>query len=206
MTITAETSKAAHSPDLPDLGKKRFPIKALRPLARSFSTVLFVVAAASFLFLAVGPRFFGYQTSTMLTGSMAPLINPGDVIVSARVPVSELKVGDIVTYSIPVEDHRVETHRIIEIRSTPGGPSTIRTKGDANNGPDPWAATLTEATIDRHVLTVPYLGAGIRVLREPVVLTSLMYGAPALLVGMLLVTIWRRPSRRESQGSPADHA
>ena len=43
-------------------------------------TVLLVAAALVFLFLAVGPRFLNYQTSTMLTGSMSPGINPGDVL------------------------------------------------------------------------------------------------------------------------------
>ncbi|WP_441412993.1 hypothetical protein [Arthrobacter sp. 2MCAF14] len=57
------------------------------------STVM-VAAIATLLFLAVGPRILGYQTSTMLAGSMSPLINPGDVVVTVPVPVKDLKVGD----------------------------------------------------------------------------------------------------------------
>ena len=49
---------------------------------RAAVTILLIVAALVFLFLAVGPRFLNYQTSTMLTGSMSPGINPGDVVVS----------------------------------------------------------------------------------------------------------------------------
>jgi signal peptidase len=163
-----------------------------RVAGRVFMTVLLTTAVAVFLFLAVGPRFLGYQTSTMLTGSMSPLINPGDVVVTVDTPVSDLNVGDIITYHIPVEDHRVETHRITEITRDADGATTVRTKGDANNGADPWAATLAGSHADRHAFTVPYLGHGIRALREPVALNTLMYGAPAAAVLMLMTAIWRR--------------
>jgi signal peptidase len=161
-------------------------------LVRTASTVLTVVAVAAFLFLAIGPRFLGYQTSTMLTGSMAPLINSGDVVVSVPTPISSLKTGDIITYKIPVEDQRVETHRVIELTPNSNGSATVRTKGDANNGADPWKATLQGTTVDVHKGTVPYLGTAIRALREPAVLMAFTYGAPAILVIMLLTRIWRK--------------
>jgi signal peptidase len=156
------------------------------------TTTAMVAAIAAFLFLAVGPRILGYQTSTMLTGSMSPLINPGDVVVTVPVAVQNLKLGDIITYHIPVEDQRVETHRIIDLTVNNQGTATVRTKGDANNGADPWTATLAAGQVDRQVFTVPYLGNAIRALRDPVVLKVLMYGAPAALVVMVLVSIWRK--------------
>ncbi|GAB2736697.1 signal peptidase I [Arthrobacter bambusae] len=163
-----------------------------RALVSVITTVVMVAAVAAFLFLAVGPRVLGYQTSTMLTGSMSPLINPGDVVVTVPVAVQELKVGDIITYHIPVEDQRVETHRIIDLTINNQGTATVRTKGDANNGPDPWTAALAGGQVDRQVFTVPYLGNAIRALRDPVVLKVLMYGAPAALVLLLLASIWRK--------------
>ncbi|MDQ0677334.1 signal peptidase [Arthrobacter pascens] len=166
--------------------------------ANILSTVMVVVAVAAFLLLAVGPRVLHYQTSTMLTGSMAPLINPGDVVVTAPAPVSAIRVGDIITYHIPVEDHRVETHRVVEILTNEEGTTAVRTKGDANNGADPWRATLQGDTVHRHILTVPSVGQAIRMLREPVVLNTLMYGAPAVLVIGLLASIWRRNAESAS--------
>ena len=163
-----------------------------RSFVRLITTTLMVAAVVAFLFLAVGPRVLGYQTSTMLTGSMSPLINPGDVVVTVPVAVRDLKVGDIITYHIPVEDQRVETHRIIDLAVNSQGTATVRTKGDANNGADPWTATLAAGQVDRQVFTVPYLGNAIRALRDPVVLKVLMYGAPAALVVMVLVSIWRK--------------
>jgi signal peptidase len=192
MTATATQTPATAAPAGAPL------LKAARMLVRTVSTVLAVVAVAAFLFLAIGPRFLGYQTSTMLTGSMAPLINPGDVVVSVPTPVSSLRTGDIITYKIPVEDQRVETHRIVELKRSANGSTTLRTKGDANNGADPWQATIQGDTVDVHKATVPYLGTAIRALREPAVLMALTYGAPAILVTILLAKIWRKaPSAAE---------
>ncbi|MFJ6078565.1 signal peptidase I [Pseudarthrobacter sp. NPDC092419] len=156
------------------------------------TTGLVIISVAALLFLAVGPRIFGYQTSTMLTGSMSPLINPGDVVVTVPVPVSDIRAGDIITYRIPVEDRRVETHRVTKVFTAADGSTAVRTKGDANNGVDPWEASLNGKTVHRHVFTVPALGHAVRALREPVVLNSLMYGAPAILVLGVLRSIWRR--------------
>jgi len=154
--------------------------------------VLLVGAVIGFLFLAVAPRILGYQTLTMLTGSMSPLIGPGDVVVTAPIPAGNVKVGDIITYRIPVEDHRVETHRVVDVMRNADGAITVQTKGDANNGLDPWLATLDGNVAYKEVASIPYLGNVIRMLREPIVMSVLMYGAPGVLVTGLLISIWRR--------------
>ncbi|MEO3939762.1 signal peptidase I [Paenarthrobacter nicotinovorans] len=159
-------------------------------IAKGIGVGMLILAALVFLFLAIGPRILGYQTSTMLTGSMAPLINPGDVVVTIPTPVTDVKVGDIITYHIPVEDQRVETHRITEITTTADGGVAVQTKGDANNGIDPWIATLQGTTVDKQIATIPHVGNAIRTLREPIVMNTLMYGAPAILVIGMLASIW----------------
>ncbi|WP_285241980.1 signal peptidase I [Arthrobacter sp. G.S.26] len=171
---------------------KPLPVRAAKLLARSVMVGIMVVAVAAFLFLAIGPRVFGYQTSTMLTGSMSPLINPGDVVVSVPTAVANLNTGDIITYHIPVEDQRIETHRITDVTRS-GETTTIQTKGDANNGADPWTATLAEDHAFTTVAVIPHLGDAIRALRSPVVGQVLLYGAPTLLVIMLLASIWSKP-------------
>jgi signal peptidase len=155
------------------------------------ASVLLAAGILAFLLLAIGPRLMGYQTATMLTGSMTPLINPGDVVITAPMPAPDLRAGDVITYSIPVEDRRIVTHRVTEIINT-GGTISVRTKGDANTGADPWTAQLQGDTVYRQVAVIPHLGDLIRALREPPVRTALVYGAPSLLVAGLLAAIWRR--------------
>ncbi|ASN19092.1 signal peptidase I [Arthrobacter sp. YN] len=172
-------------------------------VARGIGVGMLVLAALVFLFLAIGPRVLGYQTSTMLTGSMAPMINPGDVVVTVPTPITDVKVGDIITYHIPVEDQRVETHRITEITATADGGVAVQTKGDANNGIDPWIATLQGTTVDKHVATIPGVGNAIRALREPIVMNILMYGAPTILVIGMLASIWTKDPAKTTPGETA---
>ncbi|HEX9088928.1 MAG TPA: signal peptidase I [Arthrobacter sp.] len=175
--------RAEHAPGIASALLLRVPGPAV--------TALLLLCASTFLFLAVGPHLLPYQTSTMLTGSMSPGINPGDVVVSASVPISDLHVGDVITYQIPVADHRVETHRIIEI-NTDGAAVTVRTQGDANNAADPWTAVMQGESAYRQIGTVPSLGQAIRALRDPIVSKVLVYGAPGALIAFGLVSIWRR--------------
>ncbi|NUP75818.1 MAG: signal peptidase I [Sinomonas sp.] len=202
MSVDAAPARAATAALRP--GRAAGPVRGARhrsavgragqTLSRVLLGLILATATAAFLFLAVGPRFLGYQTSTMLTGSMAPLINPGDVVVGVKTPTSALKVGDIITYRIPVDDQRVETHRVATLTRTPGGATVITTKGDANNGADPWTAVITDDTVYTTAAVVPHLGDAIRALRSPEVRSVLLFGAPAILVTMLLVSIWRRPT------------
>lgn len=202
LRFTRRAARTATTTAAPDADARRgIGSRVVQAFVRLITTTVMVVAVLAFLFLAIGPRVFGYQTSTMLTGSMSPLINPGDVVVTVPVAVQDLKVGDVITYHIPVDDQRVETHRIIDLAVNNQGTATVQTKGDANNGADPWTATLAAGHVDREVFTVPYLGTAIRAFRDPVVLNVLMYGAPAALVVMLLVSIWRKkPEGRDDAG------
>jgi len=174
------------------------PRTVLGAVYRWIARVLMVVAVLAFAGLAVGPHVFGYRTMTMLTGSMAPQINPGDVAVATPLPVDDIAVGMVVSYHIPVDDHHVVTHRVVAVQHGKDGSVTIQTKGDANNAIDPWKATLQGDTVYRVRAVIPDLGRVIEALRTPVVTTALVYGAPTILAGWLLVAIWR-PNRREGK-------
>ncbi len=154
------------------------------------------LAVLMFALLAVGPHVLGYRTMTMLTGSMAPEINPGDVTIVTPIAVSEVTEGMVITYHRPIEDHSLVTHRVISVTTAPDGTVSVQTKGDANAAADPWTATLNGDTAYRVRGVVPMLGHLIEALRAPVVTQALLYGAPTLLVGWLLLTIWR-PARVE---------
>lgn len=195
MSINTDPAPAptlSRRPRTPHVDGGKSPAAVVRRAVGVLTTALVIASVAALLFLAVGPRIFGYQTSTMLTGSMSPMINPGDVVVSVPVPVSKVRVGDVITYRIPVEDHRVETHRVTRVFTAADGSTAVRTKGDANRGVDPWEASLKGETVHKHVFTVPALGHAIRALRQAPVLDALTYGAPAILVLGVLRSIWRR--------------
>ena len=161
------------------------------------------LAVLTFALLAVGPHVFGYRTMTMLTGSMAPEIDPGDVTIVTPIAISEVTEGMVITYHRPIEDHSLVTHRVISVQKAANGTVTVNTKGDANAAADPWTATLNGDTAYGVRGVVPILGHVIEALRAPIVAQVLLYGAPALLVGWLLLTIWRPARDDENEGDDA---
>jgi signal peptidase I len=47
---------------------------------------------------------------------MEPTIAPGDVVIDQEIRPSEAKVGDIVTFRDPEDEHKLLTHRVVKIR------------------------------------------------------------------------------------------
>ena len=170
----------------------------LAQLSRWTVRLVMLLAVVVFAGLAVGPHVLGYRTMTMLTGSMSPGIDPGDVIVVTPLPVSEVRAGMVISYHIPVDDHRLVSHRVLSVDTSPEGAVTVQTKGDANDAPDPWQATLQGDTAWQVTAVVPDLGNLIHALRTPVLSQALVYGAPTLLAGWLLLSIWT-PTRTQDQ-------
>jgi signal peptidase len=170
-------------------------LRVLRPLAagtgRWATRALVAAAVLAFAVLAAGPHLLGYRTMTMLTASMAPGIDPGDVVITTPLAVTDVTEGMVISYHIPIDDHRVVTHRVIDVTHAPDGTVTVQTKGDANDHPDPWTAVLQGHTAYQVQAVIPEVGHLITALRTPAVTHALVYGVPVLLAGWLLLTIWR---------------
>jgi signal peptidase len=157
-----------------------------------------VVAVVAFAGLALGPHVFGYRTMTMLTGSMSPSIDPGDVTVVTPLAVSDVTEGMVITYHIPIGERQLITHRVVSVEHGTDGSITVQTKGDNNDEVDPWSATLEGDTAYQVRAVIPEIGHVIHALRTPAVATALVYGAPALVAGWLLLAIWR-PRKEEDR-------
>ena len=183
----AATSQVAATPAV-----RRSPA---RRLANLFGNLAMLVCTLAFLAIAVGPHLFDYRTSTMLTGSMSPGINPGDMVVTQPKPSADLQVGDVISYQIPIEDHRVETHRVTSVEHQADGTIAIQTKGDANENVDPWVAIVSTESIYEVQTVVPKVGAAIRVLRAPVVQDGILWLALGGVLVLGLSMIWgKRPA------------
>lgn len=68
--------------------------------------------------------------TVILTGSMEPVLYPGDVALIKKCDGTEVRVGDVIQYWT---EEIFIIHRVIEIDETNGD---FRTKGDNNSGPD----------------------------------------------------------------------
>ena len=151
-------------------------------------------SVALLLVVGIGPLTGRYRVATVLSGSMSPTMDAGSMVFSTPEPASSVAAGQVITFEIPTGDHRVETHRVIEVIKD-GPEPVVRTKGDANTAPDPWQAKLDGSTpLWRARFAVPKLGYLVQALRGPwfrIVSTLL---APALFLVVCLATIWRRPA------------
>jgi signal peptidase len=120
---------------------------------------------------------------------MEPAIGTGSAVLVQPVPVSSLQVGDVITYDRPEGPQTAVTHRIVE-KVEGGAAPTFRTKGDANNVPDPYTVTFRN-TGWKVVAALPYAGYLINWLSTPGV-RAVLIGAPALfLTASFVRDIWR---------------
>jgi signal peptidase I len=134
-----------------------------------------LVAAGALMFV---PAALGYERYVITGGSMGAALPKGSIAFEKRVPVSELRVGDVVTYTAPGSGARV-THRIASI----GPGHVLQTRGDANAQRDPWRFRLPHAgqpVVRFHVPLAGYVLAAlaIRLVR------MLVIGLPALLIAV----------------------
>lgn len=163
-------------------------------------TVLGLVAG---LFLAVSvPYVFGDRSLTVLSGSMEPQLNVGDVVVVEQVPPLEVRVGDIVTFRDPDDATRLITHRVREI-DVHGGSVAFVTKGDANTSVENWKIT-TDGTIGRVRYHVWRLGFLMFWIRSPLGRLAMVVVPALLLGGFELWRIWRPTSEDERQDPDPD--
>jgi signal peptidase len=179
------------------------PPASRRRLARAAvaatTWIVLVLAVAILATVTLGPRLGLFQVETVLSGSMEPIFQPGDVLVVVPEPLSDVRAGQILSFQAPTPGHRVESHRVMRVIH-PGPHPTILTKGDANSAPDPWRARLHGTTAWRMVAVVPKAGALIRTLREPWVHAVTVLLVPLLLAAAALRSIWRAAPPEEAPG------
>jgi signal peptidase len=165
----------------------------LRAARTLLGWTLLAGSLAVLVLVGVAPRVAGYRTLTVLSGSMRPTFSPGDVVVVTRERAQDLRVGDVISYHVPVGDRQVETHRVVRIIRRLPTPIVV-TKGDANDHVDPWTAELHGTTLWRYRFAVPWAGRAVIALRDPVVRRTSLFVLPLLLVLAGLARIWGMPS------------
>jgi len=126
-------------------------------IRRVLSTLLLVVAFCALAFAALQVRSGDWHATPVLSGSMRPGLQPGDVVVTQRVPITDLQVRDVVVFYPPNETTRQTVHRIVRL-TVKGGTTSITTWGDANLVRDPMVSSLKGTTAYRMVRVVPLAG------------------------------------------------
>ena len=99
-----------------------------------------------------GAQLAGWRATTVVSGSMAPAIAPGDVVLAARPSPGDLEPGRVVVFHDPAGEGLV-THRL----ESSNGDGTWTTKGDANRRADS-TPLLPSAIVGVGRAVVPVVG------------------------------------------------
>lgn len=146
--------------------------------------VLLMTAAVVSAALLVPPAL-GYTTHVVVDDAMAGAYPRGALVFDDQVPMGELEVGDVVTFTPPGTTERV-TRRVTGVAE-----GLVETRGDAVDTPDPWR--VPEASTARVALAVPWLGRPLLAI-DAVSVPPWVPAGVALGVAGLLVLL-RRTSR-----------
>ena len=129
------------------------PIRAVFKLTGKVAAWSLVAFFLSFSLLNVSGLI---KSQVVLTGSMIPAINPGDMVVSTTPDKKAPQIGDVVVYSGKRFDGTEVAsfaHRIIGGNATTG----FTVKGDNNPDPDTQKPVLSEIQ-GVVLLTIPFVG------------------------------------------------
>jgi signal peptidase I len=171
-----------------------------RRLRGTFSGLMVVLAVCALAWCGFQTGTGRWHATPVLSGSMRPGLQPGDIVVTQRVPVSDLHVRDVIVFQPPNEGSRQTVHRIVKL-TVKHGTTVITTRGDANTVNDPAVTALRGTTTYRVARVVPLVGY------PAVWLSGGHHGLLAIGLGLLLlivaVVVLLRPQDR-SEGNPLD--
>lgn len=156
-----------------------------RTLTTALTALLVLTLAAPFI-AYTEPRIVGADESrVVLSGSMEPAIETGDVILVSKTPIENVEIGDVVTFRAHASTDTTYTHRVVDVNHDERG-TVLTTKGDANENPDPMGVNdeMLIGTVDH---TIPKLGIVVGALQSQLL--------PHVLVVLSLLTIGHEATR-----------
>jgi signal peptidase len=157
----------------------------------SWAAVIIVVLLA---FALVGVRIAGFTPYAIVSPSMTPKYQVGDLVYVKAVDPENIQVGDVLTF-VANEDLMVVTHRVEEIDREN---DCIYTKGDANNSRD-LSPVSFENIVGRVEFSLPKLGY----LSNYLTSTSGHFAGIAVLLFLILLFLvpeFFRPEKAAAKG------
>lgn len=114
---------------------------------------LVLTALAGLVVTALAPQAVGFSAHVVTSGSMAPRVNPGDVVLAAPTTAAELRPGQVLLFADPQRPGGLLLHRLVSFDAA----GNLVTRGDANQSAD--SVHVTPSAV-RGVarLRVPWVG------------------------------------------------
>ena len=169
--------------------RSRWHTKAAKAGAWVLFWIVLVVITALVLLVFVVPRSQAGSGLTVLTGSMRPAYNPGDVVavkgIKAHEVCESVRPGQVITFMPNHDDRTLVTHRVVAVSPpTDYEECTVTTRGDANNVDDtPIPAKAVKGIV---MYRVPYVGHVINAMQHRTDERNVAIGGAAAFMGAAL--------------------
>ncbi len=165
--------------------------KAFEYLGLTIAVLLMAVA----VFAYVGPHV-GWRMDAVLSGSMAPELEVGSLVVTSPVEPDDIAVGDIITFRSVSGEEMLITHRVIGV----GESSSLyfETKGDANQGPDPFTVPARNL-VGRVAFNAPYWGYATEFLKTPLGFLFALVIPGTVLIAVYAISVYRAVAANRRQ-------
>lgn len=117
-----------------EIEKKGKIIKVIKTIIKILIVVILLCLATDIFYQKIIKRekninFFGYKIFTVMSNSMQPVFQEGDLIIDKVIDKDRIELNDIVTFS---NANISITHRVVDIQEEEGI-TYFYTKGDRNN-------------------------------------------------------------------------
>ncbi len=161
-----------------------------------------VILIALLLIFSILPITGNYKILTVLSGSMEPAIKTGSIVMVK--PVSNYKIGDVITFGPMTKTKPPTTHRIAEMKVEQGNVIYL-TKGDANNAPDTRELAQKDI-IGKVFFDVPYVGYAVAGAQKPWGFAALIILPALIIIGDQVKKIWLEAAkiRKSKKENSAD--
>lgn len=143
------------------------------------------------------PGVLGVKPAVVLSGSMDPAIQVGDLIFVNDCDPAALKEGDVVCY---LSSGKAITHRVVSIAEGDDGQPRLVTKGDANNAEDRLAVSFDQVQGQWSGARVPGLGNAILFMQTPAGMILFIVCPLALFFAW---DVWRRRRMDKAEAARA---
>ncbi len=149
--------------------------RPLRWMAHAFATAVALAVTTTIVALSLSLlvlRFVGLFAYVVMGGAMEPMLPIGSLVVVAPIPSDAVRVGDLVTVTLP---DRILTHRVVAIDQGDGG-ELFTLRGDAAASPDP-VTVQPSPVVGKPWVAIPTLGYAV---------TYAEAYAPPIVIGLIV--------------------
>ena len=175
---------------------------AERSTLRKVWNIVSIVLVAIVVLIAVllmGAKVIGLRTYSVISPSMKPAYNVGDLVYVKKVEPETIQIGDPITFVLD-ENLTVATHRVVDIDLEN---SHFFTKGDANDTPDANPVHFKNL-VGKVVFKIPLLGyVADWVQNPPGTYIAVTIGAVLLILVFLPDMIGKRMRAKNAAQAPA---